>query len=783
MRSSYLRMCVCLLASFSLMLWSACNIGKSGGGGGKGGGNSPVSIEVNGTFPVGTVGATYPAQSPPVLAVGAGTAPFTWTVSSAASTFPPGLTLGSQSEGSVVTVTGTPTTAGTYTFTAQVTDAANTTASQKMSITVDAALSFTTTSLPNGTAGTNYSGQVNAAGGAPPYTFYGPATGTLPTGLSMDTTGAISGEPTAAGTFNFSVQVTDSINNSQTGNFSIIIAAAPALTVTTTSLPTGTAGVAYPTAQLAASGGIPPYNSWAVISGTPPSGLTVNYDGTVTGTPSASGTVNFTVQVTDSVGSNASGNVSVTVNPGTGMYACGTGVGYEYNLNGQYAFLLNGFDDSGNATVVAGSFAASSGSITSGEQDYNNAASGPAHQVITGGAYSLGSDDRGCLTLSTASQNTTYSFVLSTMVSGTGRMIEFDDATGTGGTRMAGILRQQQTGLALNLVLSNYAFGVSGRDSSDNPAAMAGSFTLNTTTGNISNGYADLDDAGTLTTKATGITGTLPGISAVTGRGSMTYALASGAVDFTAYFVSPSEFFLVGADAVATAPVSSGEAIATSSSFSAASLMHGYIFGTSGYSTGSSGADVNIGQLSFDGVSVVTGTMMEDKAGTSSSTAVPGGSTYAVDPVAGRVTFTGISAHLPVAYLTDGTTDGIVAFVVGTDNSASSGIVEQQTSAPYSSNSLAGNYIVGTMSPADETITNQVGNLGFTSGLAAGIEDESQPGANGLLVSQALNQTYTINADGTGNAGTNTAAVTNGSTIYFIDETPGKDPSILVIQQ
>ncbi|MHB8313606.1 MAG: G1 family glutamic endopeptidase, partial [Candidatus Dormibacteria bacterium] len=68
--------------------------------------------------------------------------------------------------------------------------------------------------------------------------------------------------------------------------------------ITTTSLPSATVGRAY-SATRAASGGTAPY-SWAITSGSLPSGLTLSSGGSIIGTPSAAGTASFGVQVTDS---------------------------------------------------------------------------------------------------------------------------------------------------------------------------------------------------------------------------------------------------------------------------------------------------------------------------------------------------------------------------------------------------------------------------------------------------------------------------------------------------
>ena len=85
-------------------------------------------------------------------------------------------------------------------------------------------VAITTTSLPGGAVGVSYSSSVGVRGGTEPYAW-SITSGSLPTGLSIDpTTGLISGTPTAAGTAQFTVTVTDSTeptNQSQSQPFSI----------------------------------------------------------------------------------------------------------------------------------------------------------------------------------------------------------------------------------------------------------------------------------------------------------------------------------------------------------------------------------------------------------------------------------------------------------------------------------------------------------------------------------------------------------------------------------
>jgi hypothetical protein len=90
-------------------------------------------------------------------------------------------------------------------------------------------LTVTTSSLPGGFFNTAYSSSVAASGGTTPYTWSITA-GTLPGGLTLNaTSGAITGTPTATGTFNFTVQATDASAPVQTATkaLSIVVSAVP----------------------------------------------------------------------------------------------------------------------------------------------------------------------------------------------------------------------------------------------------------------------------------------------------------------------------------------------------------------------------------------------------------------------------------------------------------------------------------------------------------------------------------------------------------------------------
>lgn len=145
-----------------------------------------------------------------------GVAPFTWAVT--VGSLPAGTTL----SGGVIS--GTPPTLATSNFTVQVTDALGRTDTQALSITLGAASAvpvITTSSLPAGTVGVSYSQTIVATGTAS--ISFAVVSGALPTGLSLNSsTGAITGTPTAAGAFGFTVRATNAFGFGD-ASFSVVI--------------------------------------------------------------------------------------------------------------------------------------------------------------------------------------------------------------------------------------------------------------------------------------------------------------------------------------------------------------------------------------------------------------------------------------------------------------------------------------------------------------------------------------------------------------------------------
>src|SRR3989442_4808523 len=125
--------------------------------------------------------------------------------------------------------------------------------------------------------------------------------GCRPPGLALSTSGAVSGAPTAAGSYSFTIQASDSGGQKASQAFAVSIASL--LSITTTSLPSGTVGVAY-SATLSGAGGTPPY-TWSLTTGSLHPSIARRTSGTVSGAPTAAGSYTFTIQASDSGGQKA----------------------------------------------------------------------------------------------------------------------------------------------------------------------------------------------------------------------------------------------------------------------------------------------------------------------------------------------------------------------------------------------------------------------------------------------------------------------------------------------
>jgi hypothetical protein len=142
------------------------------------------------------------------LAASGGTPPYSWAITAGA--LPPGLALTSGNAPGAGTIAGVPLATGTYSFTAHVSDTLGAAGTRALSITVTAGpLTVLTADLPPGVLGQPYAAQLQATGGVAPYTWAVTA-GTLPPGLSLASSGAVTGTLTGSGDYPFTATVTDS---------------------------------------------------------------------------------------------------------------------------------------------------------------------------------------------------------------------------------------------------------------------------------------------------------------------------------------------------------------------------------------------------------------------------------------------------------------------------------------------------------------------------------------------------------------------------------------------
>ncbi|MBL8113854.1 MAG: IPTL-CTERM sorting domain-containing protein [Acidobacteria bacterium] len=260
----------------------------------------PTILVSPATLPPAVAGSLY---SQTITASG-GTPPYVFTITSGA--LPPGLTL-VPSGPSTALLSGTPTSSGAFSFTVTATDSALCFGSRLYTAQVNCpVISLSPATLPNGTLGQLYSQAITATGGTPPYT-YGLLTGSLPPGLSLaPATGLISGTPTQAGSFTFTVRATDSVGCFGDRPYTIIInpAICPIISLSPQVLPATVAGVLY-SQTITASGGTAPY-TFSITAGALPPGLTLVSSGPTTallsGIPTASGGFNFTLTATDAAG-------------------------------------------------------------------------------------------------------------------------------------------------------------------------------------------------------------------------------------------------------------------------------------------------------------------------------------------------------------------------------------------------------------------------------------------------------------------------------------------------
>lgn len=252
------------------------------------------------TLPAAPVDTAYSV----LLSASPGTQPITFAVTAGA--LPPGLAL---SPGG--TLSGTPAAYGSYAFTVTATDAGGCHGSRAYVLEVTCpVMAVQPPALPNAPIGVAYGATITSDGGAPPVSFAVVA-GALPPGLSLALDGALSGTPTAAGSYAFTVRATAAGGCFADRPYSITVAC-PAMAVLPATLEDGVVGTPF-VRSVSASAGVAPF-AWTIAAGNLPAGLALDGGtGEISGTPSAVATSVFTLRATDAYGCTAEETYTLSI--------------------------------------------------------------------------------------------------------------------------------------------------------------------------------------------------------------------------------------------------------------------------------------------------------------------------------------------------------------------------------------------------------------------------------------------------------------------------------------
>lgn len=581
-------------------------------------------------------------------------------------------------------------------------------------------------SVPVAVINKPYNFTLTANGGVGPYNW-SIVSGNLPSGISMSSSGVISGTTTQTGDNDFTVQVTDSqkpIAAVATG--ALKLTSNLPLAFKTTSLKLAAINVPYQFA-IQATGGAAPYG-WKLLSGTLPAGL--NFDtryGVIYGTATVMGDFPLTIQVTDSENPAVMLQQDFTLTVG----------GQEARLSGNYTFLFRGFLN-GKLQLQIGSFVSDGkGNITSGVTDIVNTTSVQTG-VSVSGTYTVDDQGHGTMMLmfGPGGANGTGSYQLTNSLAGYWSFLQNGDGQTT--QYGSGIFQTQNT-VPTDLTNSkgNWVFGGYGADSSDKRYAAGGTFSLAAekgAAGTIGSGVTDTNDAGSVVMN-TDFTGNVSLPDSKTGRGTMNF----GSANFAYYYVDDSDFLAVGTSQVSSSTPLILFNLTKQTTFLTInnSIMNGN--GITETTTADSGGvpGTQLGDYSLDGNGNFYATIDDNTGGTLTQTKPQG--TYNVTST-GRTTFSG-APNAPIFYLANTDT----GFWLGTDATVTYGVMEQQRPPQQSNASFvnvnSGGTILGPAVPT-QTVEVDILTADGKGNITAGTYDTSGP--NGPKMNLTFTGTYNV---------------------------------------
>jgi hypothetical protein len=570
------------------------------------------------------------------------------------------LTLSNSSTGAI---TGTPTATGKSNFTVKVADSAAASATANLSITINAALAITTTSLPGGSVGTAYSATVSASGGALPYSW-SVTSGSLPGGFSIDSTsGVISGTTTATGTANFTVTVMDSESPAVKTSAALSITIASASCANDYNLSGhyammlngwSSAPAALTQTVTAAVGSFMADGAGNISSGS--LDLNDQTDGPSSGTFSGTycvgsnnlATINLTygggISGTDTFAAamNSSGsNGNIIFYDAGEQKAAGllrkqdTTAFSTGKIKGNYAFGLVGAKSGASAPryAIAGAFSADGIGSLNGEFDSDTYLTGSANGTLSSTNFIVASTGRGTATITFTGQNN-LKFVFY-VVSASELLVMEDDVAGN--PLLAGQVLQQ-TGPFTDESLKGVSV-IEIESLSDGATASATTGLVTTSgSGAITGWSTDQNSGGTLSSLS------MSGSYTPSTDGRVTLSLTGQSSPPVFYLVGPNQAFVVG-----TYPLSVDFGVMqpqSGSNFNNSSLTGTYLGGSLQPVDASVGEEID--ELQANGSGAFTGTSEQNGSGGTSTNIVS--ESYAVSSN-GRVVVSQSGKQIGIMYV------------------------------------------------------------------------------------------------------------------------------------
>jgi large repetitive protein len=643
-----------------------------------------------------TVGVAISPTGPVTLEQG-GTASLTAMVTN--DTASAGVTWSLTGAGSL---TGNTTTAVTYNAPASVTAAsvatvkatsvADSTKTATFTVNLVTPPSITPATLPGGNVGTPYSQTVSVTGGVAPYTLS--ITGTQITGVTFTagaTSATLSGIPTTAATFGFTVKVTDSGSPAQSSSvvYSVVIGAQLPLSITTSSLPGGTLNSVYPPVSINATGGFAPYSFGATGL---PAGMNLSSGGSLTGTPTAAGSFSVTITVTDSeTPTAATANVTLPLTITAPHLALAPGAGGLPNAtqNAAYSASLTPSGGVGPYSIALdGTSAAMPTGLT-----FNSTTASTAAATITGTPTVLGTTSNIIVDVTDSEApavTTKFTYSLTVVV-----------PCGSGSE---------------SLLSGQYAFVLSGFDSNGNVALIGGVLTASGASGssNLTAGAVDMNLSGGVQTNLAIASGSNYTVGS-DGRGCMSIVTTAGTQNYRFSVGASGNGHIIDFDAAG--PFTTGVLRKqTASAFSTGVITGSYAFGVSSPQDSAQGGGKfgAMGVLNLSGGTVTSGSVDYNSYNANTKVDTLDGSTTATTwpalPIAisgsgaytilsngrGTLTFTptGASAVNAYIYVVSSTEVLIISSDARTVNNPFAGVAFKQTGAPYSNSSLTGKSVL-----------------------------------------------------------------------------------------